>query len=215
MDAAGAPASGAEQRVARRDTSLGRHPGSSDPSTEATVRFFGLSLLDTFRSKDWVRAAGSGAAPSPDSPAPITIPSLKVPMDNVALLKSLYAAFGRGDIPTVLGAMSPDIRWHLAEGNPYQPGGEAWIGPDAVLNNLFLKLGAEWEPFALHPKTYYDAGSSVIVELRYGGINKATGKSIDVQVCHIWDLQDGKVTRFQQYMDTAQYRDAFGAGVPH
>jgi len=31
-------------------------------------------------------------------------------MDNVKLLKDLYDAFGRGDIPTVLGAMSPDIR---------------------------------------------------------------------------------------------------------
>jgi hypothetical protein len=28
-------------------------------------------------------------------------------MDNVSLVKNLYDAFGRGDIPTVLGAMSP------------------------------------------------------------------------------------------------------------
>ena len=36
-------------------------------------------------------------------------------MDNVSLLKSLYDAFGRGEIPTVLGAMSPDIHWYEAE----------------------------------------------------------------------------------------------------
>lgn len=40
-------------------------------------------------------------------------------MDNVSLLKSLYAAFGRGDVPAVLGAMSPEVRWYEAEGNPY------------------------------------------------------------------------------------------------
>ena len=28
-------------------------------------------------------------------------------MDNVTLMKDLYAAFGRGEVPTVLGAMSP------------------------------------------------------------------------------------------------------------
>jgi len=36
-------------------------------------------------------------------------------MDNVSLLKNLYDAFGRGDIPTVLGTMSPDIHWYEAE----------------------------------------------------------------------------------------------------
>jgi hypothetical protein len=66
-------------------------------------------------------------------------------MDNLTLLKNLYNAFGRGDIPTVLGAMSPDIKWHQAESNPYRPSGEAWVGPDAVLNNLSMRIGAEWE----------------------------------------------------------------------
>ena len=62
-------------------------------------------------------------------------------MDNVSLLKNLYEAFGRGDVPAVLGAMSPQMKWHEAEGNPYMPSGEAWVGPDAVLTNLFMKLG--------------------------------------------------------------------------
>lgn len=33
-------------------------------------------------------------------------------MGNVSLVKALYEGFGRGDIPAVLGAMSPDIHWH-------------------------------------------------------------------------------------------------------
>ena len=66
-------------------------------------------------------------------------------MDNVSLLKNLYAAFARGDVPIVLEAMSADIKWYQAEGNPYMPSGEAWVGPDSVLNNLFMKLGTEWD----------------------------------------------------------------------
>src|SRR6185436_384203 len=123
---------------------------------------------------------------------------------------SLYDAFGRGDIPTVLGAMSSDIRWYQAEGNPYRPSGEAWVGPDAVLNNLFVKLGTEWDGFTVHPKAFHGAGDSVIVEARYSGTYKGTGTSIDAQVCHVWDVKDGKVTRFQQYLDTAQIQDAMG-----
>jgi ketosteroid isomerase-like protein len=132
-------------------------------------------------------------------------------MDNVRLLKSLYDAFGRGDIPTVLEAMSQDIRWYQAEGNPYMPGGQAWVGPEAVLNNLFMKLGAEWDRFAVHPRSFHDAGDSVIVEARYSGTYKATGKSMDAQACHIWDVKDGKVSRFQQYVDTAKVQDVMGA----
>jgi uncharacterized protein len=132
-------------------------------------------------------------------------------MDNVRLLKNLYDAFGHGDIPTVLGSMSPDIRWHQAESNPYMPSGDAFVGPDAVLNNIFMKLGAEWDGFTVHPKSFHGAGDSVIVEARYSGTYKATGKSIDAQVCHVWDVKDGKVTRFQQYVDTAKIQDAMGA----
>ncbi|HXT69324.1 MAG TPA: nuclear transport factor 2 family protein [Vicinamibacterales bacterium] len=132
-------------------------------------------------------------------------------MDNVQLLKGLYEAFGRGDMPTVLGSMDPNIRWHQAEGNPYRPSGEPWAGPDAVLNNLFMKLGAEWDGFTVHPQSFHGAGDSVIVEGRYSGTYKPTGKSIDAQFCHVWDVKNGKVTRFQQYVDTAQIQDAMGA----
>lgn len=131
-------------------------------------------------------------------------------MDNVSLLKSLYDAFGRGDMPAVLGAMSPQMKWYEAEGNPYMPSGEAWVGPDAVLTNLFMKLGTEWDGFTVRPKSFYGAGNSVIVEGRYTGTYKATGKSMDAQVCHVWDVTDGKVTRFQQYVDTAKFQDVMG-----
>ena len=60
-----------------------------------------------------------------------------------------------------------------AESNPYRPSGEAWVGPDAVLNNLFMRLGAEWDGFAVHPKSFHGAGDSVIVEARYSGTYKA------------------------------------------
>jgi len=131
-------------------------------------------------------------------------------MDNVSLLKNLYAAFGRGDIPTILETMSADIKWYQAESNPYMPSGEAWVGPDSVLNNLFMKLGTEWDGFAVHPRSFHGAGGSVIVEARYSGTYKPTGKSMDVQVCHVWDIKDGKVTRFQQYVDTAKLQNVMG-----
>ena len=132
-------------------------------------------------------------------------------MSNVELLRHLYEAFGQGDIPSVLSMMSPGIHWYEAESNPYQPSGEAWVGPDAVLNNLFMRIGDEWDGFAVHPKAFYAAGDAVIVEARYTGTYKPTGKRLDCQACHVWDVSDGQVTRFQQYVDTAKLQNVMSA----
>jgi uncharacterized protein len=132
-------------------------------------------------------------------------------MSNVQMMRDLYDAFGRGDVPTVLGAMDPAIEWREAEGNPYQPSGEAWQGPDAVVQNLFMRLATEWDGFTVHPGEFHDAGDAVVVEVRYTGTYKQTGRKLDAQVCHVWTIRGGKVTSFQQYADTAQLQDVQGA----
>jgi ketosteroid isomerase-like protein len=41
------------------------------------------------------------------------------------------------------------------------------------------------------------------------GASKVTGKRLDVQVAQ-WDVRDGKIARFQQYVDTWQVAQATG-----
>jgi len=132
-------------------------------------------------------------------------------MSNATFLRGLYEAFGRGDVPTVLGAMNPDMEWREAEGHPFQPSGEAFRGPDAILKNVLMRLGADFDGFAVHPKHFHDAGDTVVVEGRYTGTHKSTGKKLDAQVCHVWRVRNGKLASFQQYTDTAQWQAAFGA----
>ena len=45
---------------------------------------------------------------------------------------------------------------------------------------------------------------------RYKGIVQATGKAVDAQVIHVWDIADGKIAKFQQYTDTWQFAEATG-----
>ncbi len=63
----------------------------------------------------------------------------------------------------------------------------------------------------MHPMEFHDAGSVVVVEARYTGTYKQTGKSLDAQVCHVLKMRDGKLASFQQYVDTAQLQDVSGA----
>ena len=131
-------------------------------------------------------------------------------MGNVEVLQGAYEAFGRGDVPSVLAVFDPNIEWREAEGNPYKPDGKAWIGVDAIVQNLFMRLATEWDGFTVTPNEFSDAGDTVAVECRYTGVFKATGTSIDAQVCHVWKLSNGKVISFQQYVDTGQLQEAMG-----
>jgi ketosteroid isomerase-like protein len=132
-------------------------------------------------------------------------------MSNVQRMQDLYEAFGRGEVPAVLGAMDPGIEWRQAEGHPFQPSGMPFVGPDAIVQNVFMRLGTEWDGFTVTPKEFHDAGPVVVVEARYTGTCKETGKSLDAQVCHVWKLHDGKITNFQQYVDTGQRQDVVDA----
>lgn len=126
---------------------------------------------------------------------------------NLQVLRDAYAAFAEGDVPSVLSAMSPDIVWNEAEHFPYADG-NPYIGPDAVVAGVFARLGAEWDFWSLEIEHLLDAGDTVVALGRYKARHSETGKDLDAQFAHIWWLESGKITRFQQYADTAQAIDA-------
>ncbi len=118
---------------------------------------------------------------------------------NVETIRNLYASFARGDIQGVLGAFAPTIEWTQAEGFPY---GGTFVGPDAVLQNVFMKLGTEWDGWTAVPRELVAERDTVVALGDYGGTYKATGKSIKVPFVHVWKLQGGRVATFTQHTDT-------------
>jgi hypothetical protein len=129
--------------------------------------------------------------------------------DSVATVRSIYEAFGRGDVQTVLGLMSEKVEWNEAEHFTYWTGGP-FVGPQAVLNGVFARIGQDFDGFTVDVGRVVGCGETVLSEGRYRGTVKATGKRLDVQVAHVWDVRDGKVVRFQQYVDTWQVAQATG-----
>jgi ketosteroid isomerase-like protein len=129
---------------------------------------------------------------------------------NVDLVRSIYAAFEAGDVPGVVARMAPDMVWNEAEGFPYADG-NPYRGPQAILAGVFARLGSEWDGFAAAPGEYLDAGDTVVVLGRYRGTCKATGRALDAQMAHVWRLDGGRATSFQQYTDTLQAARVTGA----
>jgi ketosteroid isomerase-like protein len=126
--------------------------------------------------------------------------------DNVQIVRGLYESFGKGDVPSVLGKMDQSIEWNEAENfiyadrNPY-------VGPQAVLEGVFMRLGTEWEGFSVTPEEWMDAGNRVVVLGTYAGVHRGTSKPVRAQFAHVWSLKEGRVARFQQYTDTKQFAD--------
>ncbi|WP_291117176.1 ester cyclase [Flavobacterium sp. UBA6135] len=126
---------------------------------------------------------------------------------NVSVIDKLYKAFAKGDIPTVLGGLDTNVVWNEAEGNKYADG-NPYKGPDAVLNGVFARIDAEHDSFLLDEITLHEMSyNKVLATLRYKGKYK-NGKAYNAQVAHLWTLKDGKVTAFQQYVDTKKLNDA-------
>ena len=122
---------------------------------------------------------------------------------NLDVVRGVYAAFAVGDIPAVLAALSADIRWTEAEGGPY---GGVFVGPSAVLEHVFMKLGGEWDDYAAVPREFVADGATVVALGDYSGAYKATGKSFKAPFAHVWKFRDGKAVSFHQYTDTAVHR---------
>jgi len=127
---------------------------------------------------------------------------------NVEVVQGIYDAFAVGDGGAVLATFSPEIIWNEAESNSLADG-NPYIGPQAVAEGVFGRLGQEWETFTLTDQTLYAVGDDMVLATgRYQGKHAITGKTIDAQHAHIWWFEDGMVTRFQQYVDTKQLADA-------
>jgi hypothetical protein len=130
--------------------------------------------------------------------------------EGVALVRAMYDAFAKGDVPGVLSAMSPDIVWNEAENFPYADK-NPYRGPQAVAEGVFMRVGAEWEGFTVNAAEILDAGDVIVALGRYGGTYKATGRPQNTQFVHVWRIAGGKVTGFQQYADTLQVARVTGS----
>jgi ketosteroid isomerase-like protein len=131
---------------------------------------------------------------------------------NMALIQGLYNAFAAGDVPGVLGAMSPDIVWREADDFPYADH-NPYVGPQAIAEGVFMRCATEWDGFGVEVDEILDAGDTVVALGHYFGTYKATGTPQRTQLVHVWRIADGKAVAFQQYANTLHVARVTGVGL--
>ena len=129
---------------------------------------------------------------------------------NQAVVESLYRAFAASDGAALSTLLAVDVVWVEGENGPYADR-NPYLGQGAVFEGIFGRIGAAFEGFVVTPQTYVASGDRVVAMGRYTGTNRATGEALDAQFVHVFTVDGGKVTHFQQYTDTAQWVDVMAA----
>ena len=122
------------------------------------------------------------------------------------IVKSFYAALGRGDLPAVLDLLHPQIQWTEVKGFPYYKG--TLRSHQEIIDGLLGPLNRDWDGFAATPHEFLSEDGRVVCFGNYSGDAKSTGKRMRAAFAHRWEVQGEKITRFDMVADTFLVREA-------
>lgn len=128
-------------------------------------------------------------------------------MNNVDIIRSTYEGRNSEENGRNLAQHAdPDISWTEAKGFPY---GGTYIGLDQITENVFKRLGSEWQDYKFTPENYLADGDQVVAYGTYSGTSNTTGRYFEARVAHLWKLREGKIISFEQFVDSKTVVDAY------
>lgn len=121
------------------------------------------------------------------------------------VLGKLYRAFAAGDGDS-LGALIGDTDWVEAAGGPY---GGTYRGLGEVAEHVFGPIGRDVEDFTAVPDEILPVGDDRAIGLGYYRGRTAAGP-LQTRFAHLATVDGNRITRFEQFTDTHQWRQAVG-----
>jgi len=124
----------------------------------------------------------------------------------VQKIQNMYAAFGRGDVETILNNTTDDVSWEF-EATPAL----SWSGIRRGRNEamgFFTGIGAEHENPVLTMTEFFSGPDSVAAFGRYQATVRSSGIRVDSPVAHYFKFRDGKVSRYINFVNSAAFVEA-------
>ena len=130
-----------------------------------------------------------------------------VEQENTQTVMDLYAAFGRGDLPAVLAALTDDVEWVVPGPADVPMAGtcqgkqavQAWFG--TVAENLAFRV--------FEPREVIAQSDKVVALIYAEAVARRSERPIAGHEAHVWTCRDGKITRHHAYQDTAAIAAAY------
>ncbi|QIY81005.1 nuclear transport factor 2 family protein [Chromobacterium violaceum] len=124
---------------------------------------------------------------------------------NLDIVRATYEGKSEDNGRNLLAALAPDAEWTEAAGFPYAG---TYVGPQAIVENVFQRLGSEWDGYRAAVDRYFVDGDHVVAQGFYHGTYRATGKRFSASFAHVYTLKDGKIVKFEQIVDSAKVWEA-------
>ena len=130
---------------------------------------------------------------------------------NIETVKTIYEAFGRGDVDAILERCTDDVDWAADAAIEVAP----WHGTKhdkAELPSFFAGIEQTGPVTEFTPLSFAgNADGDVMVFLRYAFTVTATGKDVATNLHHYFRFRDGKVAYYRGSEDTALIASALSA----
>ena len=123
-------------------------------------------------------------------------------------VEALYEAFGRGDIPAILDAISDDFTWQDPNNPAIVPFGGKYEGKQAM-GRFFQNLGGSVDTTLFEVTGYITEGNKVAAIGRHGFTVKSTGKKAILDWVMIWNIQHDTPVSGRSYYNAAVSEQAF------
>ncbi len=122
---------------------------------------------------------------------------------NIALIQKIYAAFGRGDVPTMLELMADDVDWGIESHEaPEVPWHGTGTGKKFVAK-FFGTLGRECTFPRFEPSGFLASDTAVACLVTFEVLVKKNGRKAVENAIHHFTIQNGRVTKWRGWEDTA------------
>ncbi len=129
--------------------------------------------------------------------------------NNTKTIQEMYAAFGRGDIQTLLDNVTDNVDWQAVVGvGPDVPTGGRRNGR-AQVQQFFSQLNESTEFKRFEPREFVAERDKVVALGFYEAVVKKTGRSFKSDWVMVFTLANGKVAHFREYADAVGITAAF------
>ena len=124
----------------------------------------------------------------------------------LSTVQAIYAAFGKGDITTILGHLDDEVAWEAWEGNSAQGAGVPWLrgGRGKAAAVAFFEVVGSFKFQDFQVLGLMASENQVAAEVFVDALVPG-GRRLRDEEIHLWNLNEaGKVVRFRHYTDTAK-----------
>lgn len=131
-------------------------------------------------------------------------------MNNVDRVNSIYAAFGRGDVASIVEMTTEDVEWGYDGKTPKVI---SWLergrGRDRVLG-YFKGVSETMQFHKFEPKVVAGAGNDVLAIVEVDWTAPLTGKRVTGYEAMWFTFDDrGRITRYRPVLDSAVHFAAY------